>query len=1649
MSEPGNFQAPDAAAVDAQLATRAQALLAERLRRRAAGEAPAAPSIPRLARRGDRVPLSFAQERLWFLERLEPGGAANVVPQAVALRGPLDIDAWRRALTEIVRRHEALRTLVTEEGEGPVGVVAPAGPVPMPLRDLTHLPVEEREAEARRLALAEARRPFDLEHGPLLRAALVRLGAESHWALVTLHHIAADGWSLRVLIAELTRLYDAYASGGVAPLPEPPIQYADHAGWQRQRLAGETLARELAFWRERLAGAPVLDLPSDQPRPAVQSLRGASVDVGLAPELTPALRRLGRDAGASMFMTLLAVFQTLLGRYTGQEALSVGTPVAGRDRVETEGLIGLFLNTLVLRTDLSGEPTFAELLARVREVVLAAHAHQELPFERLVEDLQPERSMAHAPLFQVMFVLQPPVEEAPALSGLAATVMQAERGAAPFDLTLSLRDTATGVRGRLEYALDLFERGTMERLVGHLETLLAAAVAEPGRRVSELPLLTPAEKRQLFLDWNATAASYPQATLPELLAASAAARPEAVVAEHEGECLTYAELEIRANRLARYLARRGVGPEVRVGLCLERSLDLLVAVLGVMKAGGVYVPLDPAYPRERIALVLEDAATPMLVTQESLRELLPAEGAAIVSVDTERDAIARQSAAPFTCPALPDNLVYVLFTSGSTGRPKGVQVTHGGLVNFLESVRREPGLAAGEALLAITTLSFDIAGFELYLPPLVGGRVVIASRDTAADGRLLAAELVRSGTVMLQATPATWRMLLEAGWEGDRKLLALCGGEALPEDLAVQLLPRVGSLWNFYGPTETTIWSSVLELREGEPMRVGRALANTRFYVVDRSSQPVPIGVPGELLIGGDGLARGYLGRPELTAERFVPDPFGGAGGRLYRTGDLVRWRSDGRLEFLGRLDHQVKVRGFRIELGEVEAALAQLPGVGRVVVVARGDATEKRLVAYLVGPADPARLREALRERLPDYMVPSVLVTLDALPLTPNGKVDRKALPEPEAVAEPAAEHVAPRTPAEELLLEIWREVLRRERLGVQDDFFAFGGHSLLATRVVARVRQAFGVELPLRRVFERPTVAGLALEIEAAVGAEAPAPPPLLPAPRDGELPLSFAQERLWFLDAMEPGTATLNLPVAVRLRGRLDAHRLEDALAAVVARHEVLRTSFPAAEGRPRQEVVTAFNPPLERVDLAGLPPGTAREREAAARITAERERPFDLAGGPLLRATLLRLDAEEHLLLLTVHHIVADGWSLTILLRELTAQYATLVEGREAELSPLPVQYADYAVWQRQWLAGEELTQQVDYWRERLEGAPPLLELPLDRPRPPVQTFRGAMHTQLLGAELTAGLYALGRREGATLFMTLLAGLSVLLGRLAGQEDVCVGAPVAGRGRAEVEGLIGCFLNTLVLRSRLTGEPSFRELLGQVRETTLGAFAHQELPFEKLLEELQPERTLAHTPLFQVFLNVLNFPRTEARLPELTLEVVRRSRRASQVRPHAVRRRAGRGSAPALGLQRRSLRRGADRGDGAAARAGPRGGSGGAGARDRDAVVADVRGGAFPPRSRRAARRRLARRGPRALRRDRRCVSWLAGGFGPHRELELRRAGALYAQAGAPSGRRGSREGRRRSSLGASECTARGRAARDAGVRRRFRGARSGLSGGSPG
>jgi amino acid adenylation domain-containing protein len=1031
--------------------------------------------------------LSFAQQRLWFMDQLSPGGFAYNITGGLRIAGRLNVEALERALGELVRRHEPLRTVFVAVDGQPAQIVNPVGDFHLPVLDLETVSAEDREAEGKRRMTEEGRRPFDLRHGPLFRAHLFRFGSEEHTLQLTIHHIVADGWSLGVLSKELTVLYSVYATGG-RDLGAPPARYADVVRRQRERLSGPALEAQTAYWRERLSPAPpVLELPTDRPRPAIQTFDGAVETRLIRPTFVEALRRLGRDHGVTLFMTLLAAFDVLLHRYTGVDDITVGTPIANRTDVEAEGVIGLFANTLVLRTDLSGDPTVRTLLRRVRDAALGAYGAQDFPFERLVEMVHPVRDMSHSPLFQVMFILQNIPFEPVELAGLTLSYLEIRNGSAKTDLTLEIWEQPEGLKVNLEYNTDLFEAGTIRRLGDHLERLLAAFVADPDQHVSRLPLLGEDEWQRIGTEWNATEAAIPDRITPGLVETEAARAPEAVAACFEEGRLTYRELNTRANRLARHLERQGVGPNILVAVLVERSLDMLIAVLAVMKAGGAYVPLDPAYPADRLEFMLKDARIPLILTQEALRDRLAVpEEVRTICLDRDAPLMAREAGENLPRRAAPTDLAYVIYTSGSTGRPKGVRLTHRSLVNLLAAFRRIVDAGPRDVLVAVTTLSFDIAGLELFLPLVTGGQVVIAGRDVAADPAKLMGLLSAAGATIVQATPATWRMLTEAGWQSAQGLRVLCGGEALPTDLGARLRETGAEVWNVYGPTETTIWSTAHRVDEvAGPVPIGRPIANTRIYVLDRTGEPVPIGVPGELYIGGAGVARGYLDRPELTRERFVADRFStDPAARLYRTGDIVRYRPDGALEFVGRGDHQVKVRGFRIELGEIETVLTQHPAVAEAVVVAREDRPGDRYLAAYLRSAGPvpavSELRGFLKGRLPDYMVPSTFTSLEEFPLTPNGKVDRRRLPEPDDRRTVSrAPFLAPRGRVEDAIAAAWRDVLRLDQVGVDDNFFDLGGHSLLLVQVQAKLRSVLGREIAIVEMFQYPTIRTMAAHL------------------------------------------------------------------------------------------------------------------------------------------------------------------------------------------------------------------------------------------------------------------------------------------------------------------------------------------------------------------------------------------------------------------------------------------------------------------------------------------------------------------------------------------------------------------------------------------
>jgi amino acid adenylation domain-containing protein len=1467
-----------------------QALLMLRRRKMALqrqGPAQAKPGIPRQEWQG-MAPLSFAQQRLWFLHQLDSQSPAYNISLAKRFQGPLNVAAMHAALNELLARHDVMRGSFENFGGNLVMRIGQTIPAHYPMVDLSEL--QPWEPAAQKLAWKEFSRPFDLSHGPLFRVTLLRLSNDDHILLVTMHHIVCDAWSLTILFREFSILYQAFCAGRPSPLPELPIQYADFADWQRKWLVGEVLNSQLSYWRLQLQSISATELPHDKLRKSHSGSSGAVFSFTLPAALLARLKTTCRLNSATPFMVLLAGFKALLHRYTGLEQITVGTVVANRNRAEIENVVGFFVNTLVLKTEVSENLTFSELLARVRKVTLEAYDHQDIPFEKLVQELLPERDLKRTPLFQILFSYQSAAPRSEDSSELRLGEFDLEDYGADqlpvkFDLGLRFVETQQDLACVVSYSSDIFEEQSILQLVRRFEVLLDAASMNSSLQIGRLPILADQE-RQVLLSWNRKEAERPARCLHEWFEEAAANSAHSIAVVCGEDQISYGELNRRANRLAHYLRERGVGPETIVGLCCSRSAEMIVGLLGILKAGGAYVGLDPALPQERLSFLMEDSGVGILITQASLLKKLPMHRAkVVVCLDSDWDRIAL---APAENPAVllsPENLAQVIYTSGSTGRPKGVAGTHQNVFSYVQAMFPvlKPFHSCTFAMLH--NLSVDAPITFLWASLCTGGCLHILVDDGLADPAALCAYFVRHKIDYFKVAPSYLQVLLAAN---SRDIipehLLLVGGEMSHWGLVRRVLSlnRECAYVNHYGPTETTCGVATYQaldesgLADGQGVPIGRPLSNSSLYTTDKNLELVPMGVAGDLLIGGEGLARGYLNRPAETAERFIPDPFSHAAGmRLYRSGDMTRWLGDGHLEFLGRRDTQVKIRGYRIELGEVDVVMVQHPDVVEAVTVMHDEGNgDPRLVVYLVsrGESKPAsEWRSYLRSRLPEWMVPSLFVSMEKLPRTPQGKIHHAALPAPVVNEAPGndGEQSAVTTVTEDLIGNIWCALLNQERIGVDENFFELGGHSLLATQVITRVREAFRVELPLRTLFENPTVAGLAGQVEKARGRnEAVAVATMVRASRERELPLSFAQQRLWFIDQLEPGSTVYNIPFGVRLSGELNREALLWSLGEIVRRHEVLRTRFPEREGVPVQEIREEWRPEIEEIDLRGL---SEREEEARRQAQEEADDPFDLGRGPLLRVKLLRLEEQEHVLLVTVHHIVSDGWSRSVMVREMTALYQAYQEGRPSPLGEMELQYADYAVWQREWLQGEVMAEQLGYWRRQLAGIE-ALELPVDHARKGLGKQDGGVVEWELSEELSQELKELSRREGATLFMTLLAVFQLLLSRHSGQKDVAVGTPIAGRRWQETEGMIGFFVNTLVLRSEIEGRVGFRELLKQVRETTLQAYEHQDVPFEKLVEELQPERDLTQTPLFQVSFTLQNAPGAALELPRLKLSAM---------------------------------------------------------------------------------------------------------------------------------------------------------------------------------
>ncbi|GCE07388.1 non-ribosomal peptide synthetase [Dictyobacter aurantiacus] len=1470
------FEAPTLAAFAAQLGTSV------------AGDESQRSLIPRVAREGQLRP-SFSQERFWFLNQLDPQSTAYNMPVAYRLSGQLRLDVLRRSLAEIIRRHESLRTTFVEEDGVLLQRISPQLELALPEIDLTGLPADEWEAEVQRRLTGEARQPFDLQHGPLLRATLLRLDTEEHVLFLNMHHIISDGWSLSVFSREFTELYRAYAQDRPSPLAELSVQYADYASWQRDLLRGQALDEQLSYWKEQLADRPpALELPIDYPRGATQNFEGAGRELLLPPELADRLKALSQRQDGTLFMTLLAAFAILLGRYSGQDDLLVGVPIAGRTRPEFEELVGLFLNTLVLRVRLEDAPTFTELLARVREATLGAYAHQDLPFEYLVEVLQPERHLNRNPLYEVMLNLVNLPQSDLSLPELRVSSVELSEPEAKLPITLYIYERQDGLLVQLVYQRALFSDQRMRLLLNQFQVLLEQIADEPGRVVDSYSLLTPAS-RHLIPD--------PTVVLPEpycepitnLIKVWASDPRDLVAVWQAGRQWSYRELIERADVIARTLVKLGIRRGDAVAIQGTRSFGLYATLVGTLMSGGVLLTLERSLPLRRQEIMAHEADARYLVridahADEDLGELGTL-GSFVV--DSLSGMIVGESEEDLRAIELPeimqDDAAYLVFTSGTTGVPKGVLGRHKSLSHFLSWQRSTFEMGPGDRCAQMALISFDMFWRDVFMPLVSGATLYLPEEYAELMPERILPWLAREGITSLHIVPT-----MAQSWLNDERFgmplpamrRVFFAGEPLPDRLVQRwraVFGREGTILNLYGPAETTLAKSCYWVPEDDMLPgiqpAGWPLPEAQMLVMGRGGQLCGIGEPGEIVIRTPFRSLGYVNVSEENRRRFLKNPFrDDERDVLYRSGDRGRYALDGKLEILGRVDEQVKIRGVRVEPPEIEMALQQHPAIKTAVVRAYTEPgeSEKRLAVYMVPlgerestPTEP-ELRRFLRATLPEYMVPSAFIWLEELPLTRNGKLDWRALPVPEATVAASEHYSAPRTLIEEQVVGIWAQVLKRPLVGIHDNFFELGGHSLLGVQIISRLREACQVEVPLRALFEAQTVAALAERIEQLRAHEQSAQARAITrVDRRGELPLSFPQQRLWFLDQWEPNNPFFNVSRLVEIQGPLDVDLLKRCLNEIVRRHEALRTIIVARQGRPSQVILPELHLEVEVVDLEGLPEGE-RAAEKQRQAQQEARRPFDLSRGPLIRARLLRLGEVEHVLSLTVHHIVSDAWSLSVLLRELGILYDAWSEDERSQpLAELPVQYVDFTLWQserlRDVLDGATLMErQLAYWREHLRGAPPMLSLPSDRPRPPLQTFRGAQYPFTVPDGLTAEIKELARREGVTLSMTMLAAFQTLLYRYTGQADLVIGSTNANRTHVEIENLIGCFFDIQALRTSLAGDPTFRELLGRVREVALGAYTNQDLPFGKIVEELQPERSLSYPPYFQVAFSLQHMP-----------------------------------------------------------------------------------------------------------------------------------------------------------------------------------------------
>lgn len=1427
----------------------------------------------------DIYSLSPMQQGMLFHSLYSPEAGVYSEQVSCRLKGHLNIAAFERAWQTAVDRHPILRTaFIWEDLDEPVQVVYQQVKIPFTFLDWRALDPDQRNKQLSKLLQAELKKKFDLSQAPLMRFTLIQEAEDSYRLIWNHHHLLIDGWSMPLLLDEVFAYYEAYCNGSTLqrPLPRP---FRDYIAWLQEQDRNQAER----YWRDQLSGF-LSPNPIGQIGKLSQSIQ-LEDDYGREKIMLPkaesdALVEFSRTHQITMSTLVQAAWALLLGLYSGEDDVVFGATVSGRpaDLPGAEKMLGLFINTLPVRVRFHGDQP---LLNWLKNLQLQLSEMRQYEYCSLTDIQGWSEVPRNLPLFHTILVFENyPVTETLDESQHSFAIEEFEfYSRTNYPLTVV---ASPGKQLGLEMAYDKarFDRETIVRMLNQMQQVLINFLTSFEKPLSQLDFLTETERYQLLVEWNETKTDFPSdRCVHELFEAQAANIPEGIALMFENQQLTYQQLNQRANQLAHFLRKLEVGPEVKVGICLERSIEMIVAILGVLKAGGAYVPMDSTYPKERLGFILEDSDVSILISHSNLSSVLPETSIKTIHIDTDWEKIAQERDDNLDNLALPDNLAYVIYTSGSTGKPKGTLLTHRGLCNFVTVFNADLKIGPNSRMLQFASIGFDASVAEIFPPLVAGGTVVLARQEKLLSVTELHQLLSDTAVTLATLPPSLLAVLDPEGLPAFQDVMSV--GEACTPEI-VQRWSDGRNFWNGYGPTEVTIgasWNIVKQLPASETrVPIGKTIGNKQIYLLDKYLRPVPVGVPGEIHIGGIGLARGYLHRPDLTAEKFIPNPFSGEpGARLYKTGDLAQYRADGRLEFIGRVDHQVKIRGFRIELGEIEAALNSHPAIHQAIVMPTDDPLgKKRLVAYFTTKPDVEQvpsvtdLHRFLKSKLPDYMVPAAFVRLESFPLTSSGKVDRRRLPSPdEGQVSMGHEMVAPRTATEELLAGIFSQVLGIDRISIHDNFFELGGHSLLATQLLSRIREMFAVPMELREIFESPTILALGRKIDDyRLSAQGIPVVPMTPVPRTGDLPLSFAQQRLWFLDQLAPNSAFYNIPTALRLTGSLNESAFIKSLETIIERHEALRTTFPEQDGKPYQHIATHLPLPLEKTDLTALDPA---EREIKIMHLAEQEaqKPFDLAHGPLLRIHLVKVADQDHVLLFTMHHIISDGWSVGLLIKEVATLYQGLVTNRPVPLPELPLQYIDFAYWQRNWLQGQVLEAQLDYWRKQLQGAPPLLELPTDRPRPAVQTFHGRTVQYSLPKQIADALKEISQQEQVTLFMTMLAAFQTLLARYTGQNDISVGTPIANRNRIETENIVGFFVNTLVLRTLIEPEVTFRELLGKVRDVALGAYAHQDVPFEMLVDALHPQRDLSHTPLFQVMFVFQNAPAQQLKLTDLTI------------------------------------------------------------------------------------------------------------------------------------------------------------------------------------